>query len=197
MVIQVFIPVALAIAVNFIPESPRWLLSKDRHEEALKALEFMRYGAASPEEIRLELSLMEQANTEQQQTHEASSFLDCFKGTNGYRTFIAIGIQALQQSQGNSFETTYLVTFLQQLGVKSSLLISCANACMSFAGTVFAFYLSDKIGRRPMLIGGAFFMAALMWIVSGMAAWLPGGVHGSSAQGCVAALLIYVSSTSP
>ncbi|KAJ5579517.1 uncharacterized protein N7459_005502 [Penicillium hispanicum] len=191
MVVQIFIPIALAIAVNFIPESPRWLLSQDRREEALKALEFMRHGTASPEKIQLELSLMEQANIERQQTVEGSGFLDCFKGTNGYRTFIAIGVQALQQSQGNSFTTTFLVTFLEQLGVTNSLLISCANMCMCFAGTLFAFYLTDRIGRRWMLIVGAFFMAALMWIVSGMAAWLPGGVQGVSAQGCVAALLIY------
>lgn len=56
-----------------------------------------------------------------------------------------------------------------------------------------SFYLSDKIGRRPMLLGGSFFMAALMWTISGLAGWTPGGISGSVAQGCVAAMLLYVS----
>jgi SP family sugar:H+ symporter-like MFS transporter len=117
-------------------------------------------------------------------------------GTNGRRTLIAVGVQVLQQSSGNSFTTTYLVIFLQQVGVTKPYLINVANYCCSLAGTFLAFYLTDKLGRRPMLIGGAFFMCALLWIISGIATWAPnGGRDAAGAQGCIAAILLFVSLT--
>lgn len=128
----------------------------------------------------------------EEENHRATGYVSCFKGSNLHRTLIAIGVQCLQQAQGNSFVTTYLVIFLKQVGVDDPQLIATASLCCSLAGCIVAFYLSDKIGRRPMLLGGSFFMAALMWTVSGLASWTPGGISGASAQGCIAAMLLYV-----
>lgn len=147
----------------------------------------------SREEIALELELIDQAIQYEMEAYRATSYFDCFKGTNARRTLVAIGVQCLQQAQGNSFVTTYLVLFLKDLGVSNPQLIAVANACCSFAGTVLAFYLTDKIGRRPMLMGGSFLMAILIMTVSGVASWTPGGTTGSSAQGLIAAILLFVS----
>lgn len=148
---------------------------------------------STPEETEAELGLIEQAMLQEQENYRATGYMACFQGTNLHRTFIAIGVQCLQQAQGNSFITTYLVIFLKQVGMDDPQLIACASMCCSLGGSMAAFYLSDKIGRRPMLLGGSFFMAALMWIISGLAGFTPGGISGSSAQGCVAAMLLYVS----
>lgn len=153
----------------------------------------MRHGSSTDDEVSSELELIDLALEQEKELHHATSYADCFKGVNFHRTMVAVGVQCLQQAQGNSFTTTYIVLFLQSLGVEDPLLIKTARACCSFAGALLAFYLTDKIGRRMMLIGGAFLMGILLWITSGLAAWTPGGVTGSAAQAAIACIILHVS----
>ena len=186
----------LLAAVWLIPESPRWLLSRGRKADALKALVYMRKGSSNEAEAATEIELIDLAMQEEKQNHEATSYMDCFKGTNLRRTLVAVGVQVLQQAQGNSFTTTYLVIFLQQVGVKQPLLINVAKMAVNLGATITTFFLTDKIGRRPMMMGGSFFMAALMWIVSATSAFKHHELSDSAAQGIIAAILLYVSAGS-
>ncbi|KAF4470301.1 Major facilitator superfamily domain general substrate transporter [Fusarium albosuccineum] len=115
----------------YMTQSPRWLLQRGRREGALKALEYSRHGAASEEAIALELSLIEIAMQHEEENHHATTYADCFKGSNLHRTCIAMGVQCLQQAQGNSFLQSYLVIFLNQVGVAEPQLIACAKMSCS------------------------------------------------------------------
>lgn len=134
---------------------------------------------------------------EERETHLAIGYADCFKGANLRRTIVAVGVQVLEQAQGNSFTTTYLVLFLKQIGLAQPLLINVAKMCVNFGATLLTFYLTDKVGRRPMLMTGSFFMAGLMWTISDVSAYTPGGLSDSAAQGIVGDILLYVSTMDP
>lgn len=59
MIVQIAIPLILLAIVWFLPESPRWLLSKRCRDEAFKALQFIRAGSSTTEEdIEPELNLL-------------------------------------------------------------------------------------------------------------------------------------------
>lgn len=191
MIVQMAIPIILALGVWFLPESPRWLLFKDRRSDARKALGWMRQGRSTDDETDVELELLDAALQEQIEHNKATSYLDCFRTSNLRRTLIAILVQLFQQIQGNSFMNNYLVIFLQRIGISNSLQIYIAQNATQLGGITLAFYFSDRVGRRPILALGALLMGALMWVVAGLGAYSPDGVTGNRAQGCVAAILIY------
>lgn len=79
----------------FIPHSPRWLLSKDREEEAVACLQRLRNNAdldegRCDEEIRLI------KETLRDQVHKGP-WLDLFHGTNLRRTFLVFAFYFFQQ----------------------------------------------------------------------------------------------------
>jgi MFS family permease len=77
--IQAVIPIFFLVACFFLPESPRWLLSKGRSEEARRVLMMLRTGAgASAEEIDVEIQLI-MAAEDDNKAQFGSSWLDCFR----------------------------------------------------------------------------------------------------------------------
>lgn len=155
-------------------------------------MRFIRKGAASNEEIEQELQLTKQAALEQKELHKASTYADCFRGTNRRRTVIAIMVQVLEQCGGTAFMTNYRTLFLAQVGVTDPLLANVATICMGLAGSTCAFVLSDLLGRRPLMITASIIMWACLWTTCGVSAYIPGGVGpGPLAQGLLTLILIW------
>ncbi|OLN95876.1 Hexose transporter HXT15 [Colletotrichum chlorophyti] len=154
------VPSLLAVGIWWVPESPRWLLTRDRHEDALTSLRLLRQGAYTEEEILTEFDKIQKAINN---TTKKGNFMDMFRATNLKRTLITIGVNIFLQLTGQNFSSKYGTIFIQSLGTVNPFVMSCINSALNIVTVFFTQLMTDKIGRVPLLVAGAALqMAALM-----------------------------------
>ncbi|KAH7180702.1 hypothetical protein DER46DRAFT_631456 [Fusarium sp. MPI-SDFR-AT-0072] len=151
------IPSILAVAVWWIPESPRWLLTRDRQEDALKSLRLLRQGAYTDDEIEHEFREMQNALN--------NTFK---KGTNLKRTLITIGVNIFLQLTGQNFASKYGTIFIQSLNSVNPFVMSCINSALNIVAVFLTQFLSDKTGRVPLMIAGAVLQTASLMTMGGL-----------------------------
>ncbi|CCT62829.1 related to RGT2-Sensor of high external glucose concentrations [Fusarium fujikuroi] len=159
------IPSILAVAVWWIPESPRWLLTRDRQEDALNSLRLLRQGAYTEDEIEHEFREMQNALNN---TVKKGSFMGMWRGTNLKRTLITIGVNIFLQLTGQNFASKYGTIFIQSLNSVNPFVMSCINSALNIVAVFLTQFLSDKTGRVPLMIAGAVLQTASLMTMGGL-----------------------------
>jgi MFS transporter, SP family, major inositol transporter len=144
--------VALFVGMLRMPESPRWLISKERHDEALAVLMQVR----SEERARAEMEEVEFLAEEEKEAH-MGGFSDLATPWIR-RLFVAgIGVAIAQQCTGINSIMYYGTQVLTQAGFSASgaLIANVANGVLAVVGSsVCLFLLMDRVPRRKLIIGG-------------------------------------------
>ncbi|KAI1329931.1 sugar transporter-domain-containing protein [Xylariaceae sp. FL0255] len=186
--IQAAIPVFIFIFTFFIPDSPRWLLSKGRKEDAIKVLDLIR-----PDEdvqaglSRLEINAIQEAIENEL---EKAPWINMVKGVNLRRSLIGCGLLGLQQLLGQGFVSGYSPRFYATVGLsKYAFDYNIGSATIGWGGALFGMLLSDFVGRRDVLIVGGLFCTTFLFLVAGVGI----GDHptGGDAKALVAGVLLY------
>lgn len=116
------IPVFLSIGLFFIPESPRWLMLMERHDEASKAMLWMR---PHPESVPDELAEIQAAIDAEKAIKASANFLDIWRDpVDRRRTLLAIAAVSTQAASGAMFVIAY-GTYFFQVSLNCSLLHPC------------------------------------------------------------------------
>lgn len=164
--IQIAFAGALALGMLFLPESPRYLIKRGQNEKALHALSRLRQRDETDPAVVEEFEDMIK-NVELSALNK-SSYLDCFRqGNNKTRTRMLTGLGFLgtQQLTGINFIFYYGTTFFVRSGINDPYLISVLTNVVNVVATLPAFVLIDRLGRRPLLIWGAAFLAIFQLII--------------------------------
>ncbi|ORY76598.1 general substrate transporter [Protomyces lactucae-debilis] len=154
---QIF-PLALLSVLHKLPESPRYLISNSEHEAAREALETI-YGEDEAES-KLK-SLQKSADEEGDETIDYKHMLNP-KDDAFHPTVITIMGQVNQALTGIGALSVYGPQLFELLGRSTQVAeyLTMGNYVLYFAAMTLAWVLIDKLGRRRLLISGAFTMAA-------------------------------------
>lgn len=91
----------------FLPESPRWLVQEDRHEEALAVLAKVHAnGNIDDPYVQAELSEI-RAKIAHEKTHASPSYFQLLLGSEWRRMWIGIGVVSLYLVAGEPILSAY------------------------------------------------------------------------------------------
>ncbi|KAF5012543.1 hypothetical protein FDECE_1410 [Fusarium decemcellulare] len=182
--------IILALGAFFAPESPRWLLTKDRRDEAAKSFaKFSQQDVNSPnvaEQVEAVVCHIEM----ERQLEQETSFRQVFRGLDLKRTHVAVLVLLGNALTGVQFVIPYTALFLSQIGISNPYTLNVAVSSAILAGCLPGAFLCEYLGRRLCLLGGYSVMGTSMLIFAVVASVL--SQSSTTAQNvCVAILCLW------
>ncbi|KAM0452068.1 hypothetical protein ACHAPV_009692 [Trichoderma viride] len=165
--IEAGLPALLFVLTLGVPESPQWLVSKGRMEEAKKNLRRLR--GFSDIQLEDEFRVIVLCEENERELSSNVHFWDLFNRENFKRTITAGSFYSLNQVSGVILSTTYTTVFLSQLGVGNPFVLTIIASLCNLAGAVVAPMVLDLYGRRPTALWGMVFLFCLDTVAGALA----------------------------
>ncbi|KAK1235514.1 hypothetical protein PQX77_001255 [Marasmius sp. AFHP31] len=191
----------MLLGLMTVKESPRWLASVGRNEQALDNLAYLRKAHPQNEEVVREMAEIEAAIEEERAAREGLGMKEAFLGKgNLIRFVIAFMIFVLQQFSGQNSVNYYAPQIFESIGYTGntqSLLASGIYGVVKVVFTaLFIFFGVETLGRKLSFIISAFGMGTLFYIIGAILKTHPPNPNAASpppaSQAMAGMLYIYV-----
>jgi sugar porter (SP) family MFS transporter len=183
----------LLVGMYFMPETPRWLISRGRDDDARDVLRQNRDEDAVENEIR---------DIKQVEREEEGGLEELRAPWVRPALIVAVGLAVLQQLVGINTIIYYTPSTLTQVGysnqaaIYGNVVIGVVNVLM----TLLAIRLIDRVGRKPLLLTGLVGMVSSLTILGVSSLLLPQPSNPADPQAiitfaCLAGFIISFAAT--
>lgn len=182
-------PVPLFFVGFFAPESPWFLVRKERYAEAEVSLRRLaRNDFYTEQTMRETIAMMKHTNEKEKADAKHGSYIECFKGVNLRRTELACVIFAIQVWSGQGI-CAYATTFLRNAGMAETMAFNYSMAIQStnILATGTAIYLMGRLNRRTFYLFGTSTIFVAQIIIG-----ILGVVGGTNVAAGIAGMMIVI-----
>ncbi|KAF2279110.1 hexose transporter protein [Westerdykella ornata] len=155
-IIQALPSILQITCVWFVPESPRWYISKGQNEKALHVLAHVHAeGNADDELVQLEFEEIKETLKIEKEA-EQTGWLELFKTKgNRHRLLILISAGLFSQWSGNGLVSYYITGVLDGIGITDPDTQLIINGVLNIWNAIVAItmcFFVEKVGRRPLFL---------------------------------------------
>lgn len=183
----------LLVGMYFMPETPRWLISRGRDDDARDVLRQNRDEDAVENEIR---------DIKQVEREEEGGLEELRAPWVRPALIVAVGLAVLQQLVGINTIIYYTPSTLTQVGYSNQAAIygNVAIGVVNVLMTLLAIRLIDRVGRKPLLLTGLVGMVSSLTILGVSSLLLPQPSNPTDPQAiitfaCLAGFIISFAAT--
>ncbi|CEJ58856.1 hypothetical protein PMG11_07502 [Penicillium brasilianum] len=155
--LQVFPAVIQIALIWWVPESPRWLISKERYDEALHTLAYYHgNGDEHNATVQFEYREIKETISLEMTYQKNSSYLD-FMRTRGnrYRLALLVSLGIISQYSGNALFSNYTSLIYNSMGIteqSKKIPLNGGQTLLSLVVSVSSAFFVDRVGRRPLFL---------------------------------------------
>ncbi|CCH42839.1 Myo-inositol transporter 1 [Wickerhamomyces ciferrii] len=165
------------ISVYMIPDTPRFLIEKDRYEEATAVIRKI-YPNATEAQVKDKVSLIsssfhfESESVGQYTVWQRLKLLYTNK-FNLKALIVACGLMGIQQFAGSNTITFYAPTLFSLVGFSQPIAVSIVTSGANCIFTVVSLFTVDRFGRRRLLVSTVWIMTLFLVIAAVSIHYIP------------------------
>ena len=173
------VPTLMGIGLFFIPESPRYLMTHNKVEQARKALVWLRPHGS---DIEAEMAEIEATAAADRDNAKGTGWLDLFRDPiDRRRTMIAVGAVTTQAASGAFFmigksvtqllefsaniTTAYGTYFFEMAGVGTPFENSCILSAVGVVAIIITIFVMPRWGRRRIFMTTGLIICAFAQLI--------------------------------